>query len=205
VASPPDTRPTRPLGGLACGSCGVERDGAADRDDWLITVRLGVLAGTTCPRCAGADGNRPSRRLDPVPGSTSAGPVELEISEHVIIRWNERVRPGLTLEAAEDDLVRQLATHAHWAQPDWLSEEELGGDRWLMIGSDVAFPVRGTFVVSCLVRSTLSPRGRRLATDSNHFYKRVRRAKERSPIQKWEGKRAKRNRKRDKSWLEEAS
>jgi len=172
------------LGHLACDECGQERCEADDRDDWLITVDRGYLAETRCPACQA---------------------VELELTEHCIERWRERVRPGLTLELAEEDLARQLAAHAHWAQPDWLTPEELGDDTWLMIGDSIGFAVRGKFVVSCFIRGTFNPRMRRIVSDVNHFHKRVRRAKDRSPIEKWEGKRAKRNRKRDKSWREEVS
>jgi hypothetical protein len=193
------------LGHLACDACGVERNGAADKDSWTIVVRLGVLAETTCPTCAGADGNRPSRELYPVPRSASAGPVELEISDHCVERWRERVRPGLTFKQAEEDLVHQLGVNAHWSQPDWLSHEELGDDTWLMLGDDVGFPVRGKFVVSCFVRGTFNPRGRRLATDVNSFHKRVNRAKERPSKRKYLGREAKRRKRDRRSWREEAS
>jgi hypothetical protein len=223
------------LGHLACDSCGVERNGAPDEDSWLIVVAGGALAEVTCPTCADDDGYRPSRGLDPVPGSASAevnrkvrstsegyrhlrspssagpypqfgeGPVELELTDHCVERWRERVRPGLTFKQAEEDLARQLDAHGRWGQPDWLSEKELGDDTWLMLGDSIGFAVRGRFVVSCFVRGTFNPRGRRLATDVNHFHKRANRAKERPHKRKWEGRQAKRNRKRDRSWLEEAS
>jgi hypothetical protein len=173
------------IGALSCDSCARERDGAPDKADWLITVRLGVLAETVCPAC-------------------QAG-VELEISEHAIIRFHERVRPTLSIEQAEQELIRQLEHHAHWAQPDWLSPEELGDDEWLMIGDSIGFAVRGRFIVSCFVRATLNPRGRRLATDASGWARRVRRSKEDPARRKAQGRAAKRNRKRDKSWMEEAS
>jgi hypothetical protein len=235
----------KPLGHLLCDSCGVERDGAPDRADWTITVAGGALRETTCPACADDDGNRPSRVLDPVPGSASAevnpnlgstsevnpnlgstsevnrkvrstssagpypqlgeGSVELEISDHCIERWRERVRPGLTLEQAEEDLARQLAAHGYWAQPDWLSEKELGGDTWLMVGDSIGFAVRGRSVVSCFTRGTFNPRGRRLATEANGWARRVRRARENPAKRKAQGRAAKRNRRRDRrSWREEA-
>jgi hypothetical protein len=172
------------LGHLVCDECGQERCEADDRDSWLITVDRGYLAETRCPACQA---------------------VELELSEHAITRWHERVRPGLTLEAAEEDLVRQLATHACWGPPDWLSEKELGGDRWLMIGDDVAFPVRGNFLASCFVRGIFNPRMRRIVSDVNHFHKRANRAKERPHKRKWEGRQAKRRKQDRRSWREEAS
>jgi hypothetical protein len=193
----------KPLGHLLCDSCGVERDGAPDRADWTFTVAGGALREVVCPTCAGADGNRPSRELYPVPGSAAAGPVELEISDHAVERYWQRVRPTLTLEAAEEDLARQLEAHGYWAQPDWLSEKELGDDRWLMLGDSIGFAVRGDRVVSCFVRGTFNPRGRRLATEANGWARRVRRARENPAKRKWEGRQAKRSRKRDRSWRDE--
>jgi hypothetical protein len=196
---------THCLGSLACDSCGAERDGAPDADSWTIVVRLGALREVVCPTCAGADGNRPSRVLDPVPRSTPAGPVELEISDHAVERYLQRVRPTLTFEQAEEDLARQLEAHGRWGQPDWLSPAELGNDEWLMVGDSIGFAVRGRFVVSCFVRATLNPRGRRLATEASGWARRVRRSKEDPARRKYLGRQAKRNRKRDRSWREEAS
>jgi hypothetical protein len=45
------------LGALACGSCGRERAGAADRSSWTIVVVLGVLTNVLCRRC---EGTRPA-------------------------------------------------------------------------------------------------------------------------------------------------
>jgi len=192
------------LGALSCDSCGVERDGAPDKADWLVTVRLGVLAETTCPRCAGAYGNRPSRGLDPVPGSTSEGPVELEITDHCVERWRERVRPGLTLEQAEDDLAHQLSTNARWGdRPDWLDDRYKDAD-WLLLGDGIALPTIGGRVLTAFVRATYNPYARRHTTNWNKFDRRVRRAKERPNRRKYLGREEKRRKQDRRSWREEA-
>jgi hypothetical protein len=132
--------------------------------------------------------------------------VALELSDHAVERWHERVRPGLSPEAAEDDLVRQLEAHGHFAErPDWVSGREYPNTRWLTLGGDIAFPVQGELVVSCLTRATYRPHDRRLRTNENGFARRARRRKEDPVKRKWEGREAKRNRKRDRSWREEAS
>jgi hypothetical protein len=110
----------------------------------------------------------------------------------------------LTLEQAEEDLARQLEAHGRWAErPDWLLGHEYPGVRWLMLGDAVSLPVRRDLVVSCLVRSTYDPIGRRLATNENGWARRVRRAKERPAKRKWEGRDAKRSRRRERRWYDE--
>jgi hypothetical protein len=172
------------LGHLACDECGRERCEADDRDSWLITVDRGYLAETRCPACQA---------------------VEVELSPHAIQRWQERVRPGLSLEQAEDDLAHQLATNARWGDcPDWLDDRYQDAD-WLLLGDSIALPTIGGRVLTAFVRSTLNPYARHHTTNWNKFDRRARRANERSNKRKWEGKAAKRSRKRDKRWLEEAS
>jgi hypothetical protein len=132
--------------------------------------------------------------------------VALELSDHAVERWHERVRPGLSPEAAEDDLVATLETHGHFAErPDWVAGREYPNTRWLMLGDDIAFPVQNEIVISCLTRATYRPHDRRNATNENGFARRARRASENPAKRKAEGREAKRNRKRDRSrWRDEA-
>jgi hypothetical protein len=174
------------LGFLACDGCGRERAEAEDRDAWTIVARLGVLERVVCTTCQDERASTES--------------VALELSDHAVEQWHERVRPGLTLEQAEEDLARQLETHGRWEAPGWLPDEELADARWLMVGDDVAFPVRGELVMSCLVRASYDPKGRRLATSENSFAKRARRARERPERRRWEGKAATRSRRRERDW-----
>jgi hypothetical protein len=131
--------------------------------------------------------------------------VIVDLTSHAVERYHERVRPGLSLEQAEDDLARQLEAHGHWADPDWLPIEELAEARWLMIGDDIAFPVRGELVMSCMVRATFNAIGRRNRTNENSFDRRAPRHMESQHVRRLEGREAKRNRKRDKRWKEDSA
>jgi hypothetical protein len=131
--------------------------------------------------------------------------VVLELAGHAVERYHERVRPGLTLEQAEDDLARQLEAHGHWAEPDWLASDELAHARWLMIGDDIAFPVHGGLVKSCLTRASYGPKERRLATNEAKFDRRARRHRESQAVRRREGRSAKRHGRRDKSWKAEVA
>jgi len=138
----------------------------------------------------------------------SAAPeaVSLELSEHAVERWHERVRPGLSFEAAEDDLVRRLEEHGRFGpRPEWPGDEYgYAADRWLWLGEDIVFPVYRELVVTCLIRSAYTIHGRRIATNENGFARRARRRKEDPGRRKAEGRAAKSNRVRDRSWREEA-
>jgi hypothetical protein len=171
------------IGSLACDSCSRERDGAPDKDSWFVAVDPGYLRQVLCPRCRD-DG-------------------AVELSDHAIQRWRERVRPGLTFKQAEEDLAQMLEAHGEWADgaPDWL-DHHYQDARSLTLGDGIAIPVLGGVAVSCVARAAYSPNARRLATNWNKFDRRARRAKERPHKRKWEGRQAKRNRKRDKSWRE---
>jgi hypothetical protein len=132
-------------------------------------------------------------------------PVVLALSDHAVVRYHERVRPGLTLERAEDDLVRQLQEHGYWAErPGWVSDWP-EADAWLVLGDGLAFPVRRHVVVSVLIRGGYGPASRRFATDVNGYGRRARRHKESQHVRRLEGREAKRNRKRDKRWREDAA
>jgi hypothetical protein len=175
----------RALGFVSCEGCGAELSTAPDRADWTIAVSLGVLSEVRCPGCAEPEA------------------VARELSDHAVERWQERVRPGLTLGQAEEDLARALEEHGSWAEcPDWINDWH-EADGWLAVGDGLAFPVCRRVVVSVLIRGGHSPASRRFATDVNGWARRVRRAKERQEVRRWEGKAAKRNRKRDKRWGDE--
>ena len=78
------------LGALACGGCGRDRAEAEDKASWTIVVVGGVLTAVTCPTCEGR-------------GRVS-DPVAVDLSDHAVVRYHDRVRPGLTLDRAGDEL-----------------------------------------------------------------------------------------------------
>jgi hypothetical protein len=179
------------LGALACGGCGRDRAEAEDKASWTIVVVGGVLTAVTCPTCEGR--------------GWVSDPVAVDLSDHAVVRYHERVRPGLTLDRAGDELERLLAAHGRWAErPDWVSDE-LPANRWVLLGDGIAFPVEGDVAVSCVTRAGYSSAQRRFATDVNGYDRRARRHKESQHVRRLEGREAKRNRKRDKSWREDAA
>jgi hypothetical protein len=181
------------LGALACHGCGRERAEADDKATWIIVVAGGVLTEVACPECEGE-----AAASDP-------GNVAVDLSDHAVVRYHERVRPGLTLDQAGDELERLLAAHGRWAErPDWVSDE-LPANRWVLLGDGIAFPVEGDVMVSCVTRAGYSSAQRRFATDVNGYDRRARRHKESQHVRRLEGRAAKRSRKRDKGWREDAA
>lgn len=85
----------------------------------------------------------------------------LHLREHVTERYQERVRPGLSVEQATAELV-QVLVHARWTRvrPEWHNVGDDVADRptdaWLLLGDDVAFPLHGNLIVTCVVRAGVS-------------------------------------------------
>lgn len=77
-------------------------------------------------------------------------------SDHAIVRYAERVRPGLALGQIRQDLTTLVAQSGIAAEqrPAWVKEagRSLDGCTWLLLGDDLAFPIREGLAVSCLAR-----------------------------------------------------
>ena len=90
----------------------------------------------------------------------------VRFSGHAVERFRERVRPGLTLEAARADLIRVVESGRLVSQPPrWIQWDERS-PLFLELG-DVVFPLRTASgeadweAATCLVRGSLSLEARR--------------------------------------------
>lgn len=101
----------------------------------------------------------------------------IELSPHAIGRYQERIKPALSLEQAERELVLVLdhASVTH-ERPSWYSVEgepsryQAPVDAFLMLGQDISFPLRITSqghyaAITCVARSVLSPEARARANE----------------------------------------
>ena len=88
----------------------------------------------------------------------------INFAEHAVRRFIERLRPGIESEAAYSELCHLLASSRVVRQPPgWLATESAPpADRWLLIGDDLALPLRRNragelLAVTTLARGSISP------------------------------------------------
>lgn len=94
--------------------------------------------------------------------------LEIQLTTHAIERFQQRVRPGLDLEAAGDELARLLATAAIVQDPpDWFARRQARVACSYLVVGDLVLPLQqsrsgdGTLVaVSCIPRGSLSEMAR---------------------------------------------
>lgn len=110
--------------------------------------------------------------------------MDVRATEHAVERWQRRVKPGLSFDAAKRDLYRAVS-HGTIAKqpPSWVAPEDRGRDRYyLAIGDAIrlALDKRKNLwvVVTVLARSELSPEARARRND-RAAHKRRRRARKR--------------------------
>jgi hypothetical protein len=91
--------------------------------------------------------------------------LEICLTHHAVDRFQERVRPGLSREAAEDELARLVLFGSVVTEPPaWLCTRP--GDAYLVIG-DLALPLLAHaadgayYATTCLVRGSRFSRRRR--------------------------------------------
>lgn len=78
---------------------------------------------------------------------------------HVVERWQERCCPALDFEAAEWRLRMVWPSHAFAERPEWVAADDVRpGDRWIVLGDDIAFLVRARTLVTVMVAGTPSDR-----------------------------------------------
>lgn len=130
---------------------------------------------------------------------------ELELSLHAVQRYAERVKsvPDPTFDelqrvAAEIAAVLRIERRMCHSLPVWIEEplsERVASrqaDHYLLIGEDIAFPVKyrdnGTpILVTCLTRGVLSPEARSKRNERKQ--KRRARARDRRALESWLGDR----------------
>jgi hypothetical protein len=97
-------------------------------------------------------------------------PVEIVLTEHSLVRFQERLRPGLTLAAVQSQLEQLIREHGAVVseRPAWAAvsvSSPIG--RYLVVGDDLAFLLDqeingpGLIAVTCLCRGGLSSADRR--------------------------------------------
>lgn len=110
----------------------------------------------------------------------------VEVTEHAIKRYGERVRPALEASQLENEVLHVIedAGVITWHAPEWTNNDDaIVG--WVMLGPDVALPLefhrkkRGVLVaVTCLIRGSYGPVLRE-AANRQHRIRRARRAAKR--------------------------
>jgi hypothetical protein len=99
-------------------------------------------------------------------------PSEVRLSPHCELRFRDRVRPALSVDAAARELERLMAEQGliKLEPPRWVADRMRAepADFYVLIGDYVALPVRrsgGRFArfvaVTCLVRTGISDEARR--------------------------------------------
>lgn len=86
----------------------------------------------------------------------------VEVTEHAIKRYGERVRPALGTSELEKEVLRVVhdVGQVSWQEPRWAHfDQKIVG--WIVVGPDIAFPLqfhrsrRGVLVaVTCLTRGS---------------------------------------------------
>ena len=113
--------------------------------------------------------------------------VKVRATKHAVERYHDRVRPGLSLRAAEAELVR-ACSHGELTEkcPDWAHEHEAATAkrRYLMLGDDICLVLEphtelDWVIVTVLTRSGLSPEARARRNKRAHHKRHRRRMKRR--------------------------
>lgn len=88
------------------------------------------------------------------------------VTTHAAIRYRDRVRPALSVDAARKELRHLIQLGTVGPRPSWPCGEERFGQRYLLIGDDVAFPIEDGYLVTCVVRGAISPTARQRRRDA---------------------------------------
>ena len=88
----------------------------------------------------------------------------IELSRHAVERFRERVRPGLDVDAASDELARLAAIgEIHEEAPEWLASRQRQVASLYLVAGDVVLPLQFRMgeddcygAMTCLVRGGLS-------------------------------------------------
>lgn len=85
------------------------------------------------------------------------------LTRHAVDRYIARICPHLRFAEGRDQLVRLLKSVGSWQRhkPNYLltrpdGSEPEPADQWLMLGGDIAFPIREDCAVTCIPRGGVS-------------------------------------------------
>jgi hypothetical protein len=111
------------------------------------------------------------------------GYLEIHFTQHAIERFHERVRPCLTIAAAEEELAR-LVTMADVVSepPTWLAERQRRTAAAYLVVGDLVLPAERLegkpyvlVAVTCIARGCLSDRARARRNEARQRRRRARR------------------------------
>jgi hypothetical protein len=104
--------------------------------------------------------------------------LEVMLSAHAIARFRDRLRPALTHRQAAGELQILLGAFAstEFNPPPWVDVEPWTADFWLLVGDDIALPVRDGTAVTLLTRGAQRPGARRHSTRAKREARQARRA-----------------------------
>lgn len=111
--------------------------------------------------------------------------MRISATDHAVLRYVERVRPGLSFDAARVDLQRLIREHAEIVErPAWCVEardRDSQATHWVTIGPDVVLPCAKTprhnlVALTVITNHGLSARARAKRTAERRAAKRRRQA-----------------------------
>lgn len=136
----------------------------------------------------------------------------VHLTDHALERFQQRVRPGLTFEQAEDELARLLEEFGEWGEcPDWYDGDDFLSARWLWLGDDIAIPVQPSewgdceCTVTILIPSGFRPGARLHLTRAKRNQRQARRAREDPSKRREAAREQKQHRTRQRRWKEDGS
>jgi hypothetical protein len=113
--------------------------------------------------------------------------VTFTVTKHAVQRYQERVKPALSVVKAKLELEVLVAQFGHDClqaiPPPWVAPEaHAGAQSYLLLTDGVAFAVKDGFLITCLVRGGMSEEKRqaRLARKEHRQKVRARRASKQS-------------------------
>lgn len=103
----------------------------------------------------------------------------IQVAQHAVDRFVERVRPALDIGEARHELERLIDQCGQLGErPDWQDDRaDFDGDRWLWIGPDICLPVQNQLAITVLVRGLIPEQHRRNLNRAKQDARRAARAK----------------------------
>lgn len=79
------------------------------------------------------------------------------LTNHVVERFQERVRPQFDFDDAKRELARLVKVATFTTEPPEWARSVGGNNGYLQVGDDVCLCLRGHIATTCVVRGDMSP------------------------------------------------
>jgi hypothetical protein len=102
----------------------------------------------------------------------------IQVSQHAVDRFVERVRPALDVGEARHELERLIDQCGQIGdRPDWQDHRADLCERWLWIGPDICLPVQRDLAITVLVRGLVPDQHRRNLNQAKQAARRAARSR----------------------------